>query len=33
LRKERNGIAWSLAGMWKLKGIRRNAGKGRGLYV
>lgn len=31
VRKERNWIAWLLAGMWKLKGIRRNADKGRCL--
>jgi len=29
VRKERNCVAWLLAGMWKLKGIRRNADKGR----
>jgi hypothetical protein len=29
VRKERNRIAWLLAGMWKLKGIRSNADKGR----
>jgi hypothetical protein len=28
-RKERSGIAWLLAGIWQLKGVRRNADKGR----
>ena len=29
LRKEISGIAWSVAGVWKLKGIRKNIDKGR----
>jgi hypothetical protein len=29
LRKERSGIAWLLAGIWQLKGVRRNVDKGR----
>jgi hypothetical protein len=28
-RKEKSGITWLLAGVWKLKGISRNVGKGR----
>jgi hypothetical protein len=28
-RKERSGIAWLIAGIWQLKGVRRNADKGR----
>jgi hypothetical protein len=28
-RKERSGIAWLIAGMWQLKGVRRIADKGR----
>jgi hypothetical protein len=28
-RKERSGIAWLIAGMWQLIGVRRNADKGR----
>ena len=28
-RKERSGIAWLIAGTWQLKGVRRNADKGR----
>ena len=28
-RKERSGIAWLIAGIWELKGVRRNADKGR----
>jgi hypothetical protein len=28
-RKERSGIAWLVAGIWQLKGVRRNADKGR----
>jgi hypothetical protein len=27
-RRERSGIAWLLAGVWQLKGVRRNTGKG-----
>ena len=29
VRKERIGIAWLVAGVWKLKGIRKNVDKGR----
>jgi hypothetical protein len=28
-RKERSGIAWLIAGIWQLKGVRRKADKGR----
>jgi hypothetical protein len=28
-RKERSGIAWLIAGIWQLEGVRRNADKGR----
>jgi hypothetical protein len=28
-RKERSGIAWLIAGIWQLKGVGRNADKGR----
>jgi hypothetical protein len=28
-RRERSGIAWLIAGIWQLKGVRRNADKGR----
>jgi hypothetical protein len=28
-RKQRSGIAWLIAGIWQLKGVRRNADKGR----
>jgi hypothetical protein len=28
-RKARSGIAWQIAGIWQLKGVRRNADKGR----
>jgi hypothetical protein len=28
LRKERSRIAWLIAGIWQLKGVRRNADKG-----
>jgi hypothetical protein len=28
-RKERSGIGWLIAGIWQLKGVRRNADKGR----
>jgi hypothetical protein len=28
-RKARSGIAWLIAGIWQLKGVRRNADKGR----
>jgi hypothetical protein len=28
-RKERSGITWLIAGIWQLKGVRRNADKGR----
>jgi hypothetical protein len=28
-KKERSGIAWLIAGIWQLKGVRRNADKGR----
>jgi hypothetical protein len=28
-RKERSGIAWLIAGIWQLKGVRRNTDKGR----
>jgi hypothetical protein len=28
-RTERSGIAWLIARMWQLKGVRRNADKGR----
>jgi hypothetical protein len=27
-RKERSGIAWLIAGIWQLKGVRRNTDKG-----
>jgi hypothetical protein len=27
--KKRSGTAWIIAGIWQLKGVRRNAGKGR----
>jgi hypothetical protein len=27
-RKETSGIAWIIAGIWQLKGVRRNADKG-----
>jgi hypothetical protein len=27
--KKRSGIAWLIAGIWQLKGVRRNADKGR----
>jgi hypothetical protein len=29
LRKERSRVAWLLAGVWQLKGMRRNMDKGR----
>jgi hypothetical protein len=28
-RKEKSRIAWLIAGIWQLKGVRRNADKGR----
>jgi hypothetical protein len=28
-RKQRSGIAWLIAGIWQLEGVRRNADKGR----
>jgi hypothetical protein len=28
-RKERTGITWLIAGIWQLKGVRRNADKGK----
>jgi hypothetical protein len=28
-RKERSGIEWLLAGVWQMKGMRRNINKGR----
>jgi hypothetical protein len=28
-RKQRSGITWLIAGIWQLKGVRRNADKGR----
>ena len=28
-RKERSGIVWLLAGLWKLKRVRRNTEKGK----
>jgi hypothetical protein len=31
VRKERNGVAWLVAGVWKLKGIRKNRDKRRCL--
>ena len=30
-RKERSGIAWLLARLWQLKGVRQNTDKGRCL--
>jgi hypothetical protein len=31
-RKQRSGIAWLIAGIWQLKGDRRNADKGRCVH-
>jgi hypothetical protein len=28
-KRKRSGIAWLIAGIWQLKGVRRNADKGR----
>jgi hypothetical protein len=32
-RRERSGVTWLLAGIWKLTGIRRNKGKENALYI
>jgi hypothetical protein len=32
-REETRGIVWVLAGVWRVKGIRKKAGKGKGPLV